>query len=640
MTSPLAWLRAKLAGRPAQGTSAASAVAGAASAAPPSAAAIKDVQAAMAQFVLGNQQLANNRREAAEQHFRRALVLNPEFAEAYANLGSLLKDRGEIAEAERLLALALRLKPDLGPACFTLAMLCLDQSRWGEAVDLFRRSLASDPAQADAQYWLGNALMGQGDAASARAAYLAAVRLHPNYVQARWGYAMAQLPAVPQDESEQACAPAAFSDELQQLRDWFRAHRSAKGYLAVGAQKPFYLAYIAQNHREALSSYGALCAELMAAWAKQARIPAPVGSGEAKCRVGIVSAHIQGHSVWHALLRGWVEHLDRDRFELQLFHTGSRRDAETEWAARHVAQLHSGAAEWSDWAKVVSDSRLDVLIYPEIGMHPTSTRLSALRLAPVQLVSWGHPITSGLPTIDGYISAQAFEPPEAEAHYSEKLLTLPRLGCCYQPFETRPNRLDPSVWGIRPSDRLLLCAGTAYKYAPQHDAVLAEIARRCQPCKLVFFQGTEVGLAALLEQRLRASFAAAGVSFDDCVRFIPWQSQPAFFALLDRADVYLDTIGFSGFNTTMQAIERGTPVVAFEGEFMRGRFASAILRQMGLDEWVATSTEQYVQLVERIVLDKSLRRSVHKQIIDRRRPLFDDRQTVAALGDLLLRLRH
>jgi protein O-GlcNAc transferase len=137
---------------------------------------------------------------------------------------------------------------------------------------------------------------------------------------------------------------------------------------------------------------------------------------------------------------------------------------------------------------------------------------------------------------------------------------------------------------------------------------------------------------------LRVAFAAAETSFDDCVRFIPWQAQPAFFALLDRADVYLDSIGFSGFNTTMQAVERGTPIVAFEGEFMRGRFASAILRQIGLDEWVADSTGQYVQLVERLALDKDARDSARRQMIERRRQLFDDRETVAALGKQLLQL--
>jgi predicted O-linked N-acetylglucosamine transferase (SPINDLY family) len=597
-----------------------------------------DLARAAAQLDQGNRQREKNQPQAAELHYRHALAIHPGYAEAYSNLGSLLKDRGLPAEADNLLSLAVQLKPELGPACFNLAMLRIDQSRWGDAVALLQRSLASHRNHADAHYWLGNALMGLGDAVGARSAYLAAIRVDANHVQARWGNVMAQLPAIPRSEAEQSQAPDAFARELEKLKAWFRTSRPANAYLAVGAQQPYYLAYISRNHRDVLASYGALCADLMATWSKTAGIPAPVGKGHAKCRVGIVSAHIHNHSVWHALLRGWIEHLDPAKFELQIFHTGATRDSETEWASRRVSKLHHAVGHWSNWAKVISDAQLDALIYPEIGMDATTVRLSALRLARVQLASWGHPISSGLPTIDGFISAQAFEPSEGATHYSEKLLQLPRLGCCYRPFGTKPSRLDLSALGIQPTDKILLCAGTPFKYAPVHDPVLAEIARRCQPCKLIFFRSAPEGLAALLEQRLRASFELAGLNFDDCVRFIPWQSQPDFFALLDRADVYLDSIGFSGFNTTMQAIERGTPIVAFEGEFMRGRFASAILRQIGLDEWVANSAEQYAQLAERLASDKKARDLARRQIADRRQQLFDDQETAAVFGKQLTAL--
>jgi len=142
----------------------------------------------------------------------------------------------------------------------------------------------------------------------------------------------------------------------------------------------------------------------------------------------------------------------------------------------------------------------------------------------------------------------------------------------------------------------------------------------------------------LLEQRLRAAFDAAGVSFEASVRFLPWQPQAAFFGLLDRCDVYLDSVGFSGFNTTMQAIERGAPVVAWEGEFMRGRFASGILRQAGLAEWVAAAPAEYVERVERLCADRGVRERVRRQIVAQRSKLLDDRATVSALAEHLIAL--
>lgn len=598
----------------------------------------QDKHLAQTQFELGNQQLTGQNFEAAEHHYRRALAIHPDFAEACCNLGSLLKDRGQLAEADQWLSQAIALKSDLTPAHFNLAMMRIDQGRWTDAASLLQHLLVFSPNEADAHYWLGNALTGSGDVAGARKAYLAAVRLKPEYVQARWGNAMAQLPVVPQSILEQSQAPKAFARELGKLQAKLMDKYASTGHLAVGAQQPYFLAYIAENHRAVLSTYGTLCAKLMAVWAGKVGVPRPAPRHPGKCRIGIVSAHVHSHSVWHALVRGWVEHLDPSLFEIQIFHTGRLRDTETDWASRRVKKLHYGLGNWTNWAEAVSDANLDVLIYPEIGMDATTIRLSALRMARVQLAAWGHPMTTGLPTMDAYISAEAFESSAAEGHYSENLITLPRLGCSYEPFKISPGQVNLSEWGILPSDRVLLCAGTPFKYAPQHDAVLVEIVRRCQPCKLVFFRSEPKTLSHLLEQRLRTAFEVAGFDFDASVVFIPWQPQSTFFALLDRTDVYLDTIGFSGFNTTMQAVERATPIVAFEGEFMRGRFASAVLRQMELDEWVATSTDQFVERVGRLVLDPTARALLKAQMHARRAQLFGDSRTVDALGRHVLRL--
>lgn len=445
------------------------------------------LEEAQAEFEQGNWQLQHNHPDLAERHYRRALAIHPRHAEACCNLGGVLKDRGKLEEAEGWLTQAIRHRPNLAPAYYNLGMICIGQSRWAEAAGYFRRSLVCLPTQSDAQYWLGNALVGIGDVDGARRAYGAAVRLDSNYVQARWGNAMAQLPAVARDKAEHTLAVGAFAREIARLQSWFRASQPSNGYLAVGAQQPYYLAYIESNHREILSKYGSLCTALMADWRSRTGLPLPAARGSGKCKLGIVSAHIHSHSVWHAFVRGWIEHLDPGRFELQIFHTGSRRDAETEWATRRVARLHHVLGEWTVWAKVISDARLDALIYPEVGMDPTTVRLSALRLARVQLAAWGHPITTGLPSIDGFISAEALEPSMSATHYSEKLVLLPRLGCSYKPFGTHAVEVDTAVWGIESNDKILLCAGAAFKYQPGHDSVLVEIARRCQPCKLVFF---------------------------------------------------------------------------------------------------------------------------------------------------------
>jgi protein O-GlcNAc transferase len=125
------------------------------------------------------------------------------------------------------------------------------------------------------------------------------------------------------------------------------------------------------------------------------------------------------------------------------------------------------------------------------------------------------------------------------------------------------------------------------------------------------------------------------VDADATLLFLPWQPQAAFFAWLDRADVFLDTPGFSGFNTVMQALERGTPVVAWEGRFMRGRFASAVLRQAELDAWVAGDAAGYVERVERLCADEALRRQVRRAVAAAAPALYRDRAGVDELARFL-----
>jgi predicted O-linked N-acetylglucosamine transferase (SPINDLY family) len=134
---------------------------------------------------------------------------------------------------------------------------------------------------------------------------------------------------------------------------------------------------------------------------------------------------------------------------------------------------------------------------------------------------------------------------------------------------------------------------------------------------------------------MRAVFAKAGVDYDRTVTWIPTLDRGRFFGLMQRATAMLDTIGFSGFNTALQALECDLPVVAFEGEFMRGRLASGPLRLLGLDELVATTVAEYADIALRLVEDDALRTRLKQDIAQRRPKLFDDRTAVRALEEAL-----
>jgi len=268
-------------------------------------------------------------------------------------------------------------------------------------------------------------------------------------------------------------------------------------------------------------------------------------------------------------------------------------------------------------------------------MDPLTVKLASMRLARVQAATWGHPETTGLPTIDHYLSAEALEPPNSAAHYTERLTVLPNLGVCYEPLAPMAVVPDFAALGLPRDVPLLLCPGTPFKYSPVHDKVWIEISRRAAPCRLVFFRARDPEVSRLLEQRLEKRYRQAGLKFDDCVTFIPTLDRPRFFGLMRRAHLMLDTLGFSGFNTVIQAIESGLPLVSREGQFMRGRLGSGILRHIKMDALVATTDEAYVDLAVDLVHDGARLVKLREEMIARRPALFGDREPVQALERFL-----
>jgi predicted O-linked N-acetylglucosamine transferase (SPINDLY family) len=237
--------------------------------------------------------------------------------------------------------------------------------------------------------------------------------------------------------------------------------------------------------------------------------------------------------------------------------------------------------------------------------------------------------------MDYYLSADLLEPAGADAHYPESLVRLPSLGVHYKPFPVPHAEPDLRALGIDGSRTVFFSPGAPVKYSPRHDWVFVEIAKRAENCQLVFVTGPTADVTALLHGRLRAAFSSAGLDFGRHVRFIPWLDRANFHGLMKRADVFLDTIGFSGFNTVMQAVDCALPVVTREGRFMRGRLGSAILDRMGLSDLVAKTDNEYIDLAVKLASDADYRQGVSARMAQARGILYNDLEPVRALEDFL-----
>jgi protein O-GlcNAc transferase len=579
--------------------------------------------------------LEQGRLDEAAACFERTLSHKPDHAEAHNNLGNVLKEQGKLDEALASYGRALTYKPDYVAAQSNLGILLLEQGKLDEAVASFGRALSQSPDHAEAHSHLGNALKEQGKLDEALASYRRAVALKPDYAEARLGLAIAVIPLFADSVSASAGATEKFTQSLDELTAWSSANPGTLGR-AVGSTQPFYLAYRPGDVGAALSRYGDLVAAAAAAhWQ-----PGPAAQRpRERIRLVVVSGQVRRHPVWDVVLRGIISHLDRRRLEIFLYHTSAKTDEETVWARAHVDRFVQGPRPIKAWLDAVAQDRPDAIFYPEVGMDATTCTLAALRLAPLQVAGWGHPVTTGLPSMDLFLSGELLEGPGAEQHYREKLIRLPGTGVC-----TELAMAPSQPWGgpdrQRNVVRFALCQ-QPIKFDPADDVLLARIAKAVGPSEFWLFSPEKLHWTALrLRNRLAAAFQAEGLDPDAHLRVTRWLPRSQFLGFLDDMDVYLDCPAFSGYTTAWQAIHRGVPIVTLEGEFLRQRLAAGLLRQIGMTSQIASSREQYVEMAVRLAekcRPQSVEREIRRDAIRLAAPRADgNRLAVSAIEQQLI----
>jgi len=249
-------------------------------------------------------------------------------------------------------------------------------------------------------------------------------------------------------------------------------------------------------------------------------------------------------------------------------------------------------------------------------------------------MAWDHPVTSGLPTIDYFISAELMEPERAQDHYSERLVALPGVGICFTKpviptILLRKTRRD---FHLREGAIVYLSCQTIFKYLPRQDALFARIASRVPNCQFVFLITNEM-VQADFEKRLERTFAAWGLSASDYCVFLPELPHLDYWNLCQRSDVVLDTIGWSGGVSTFEIIACGLPVVTLPDSLMRGRQSTAILMQLGVTDTVASSDDQFAEIAVRLGVDREWRQSIVNRIAEGSPRLYSEARPVRALED-------
>ena len=566
---------------------------------------------------------------------RTALQAMPMHPGLHYNLGVALLEAGQTGAAGAEFLAATRLKPDFPQAWNNLGLALEDQGHLEEAVGALQRAIVLDPKYANALRNLGRVALRMGDADLARNGLRRLAELQPDNWPAQVAAALA-LPAVPASVDAAATARRTFADGLDHLTEMMGrpAADLDKCRRTLEQQTNFFLAYQGEDDRDLQVRYGRLVRQLVeGTCAERSRDGEPITGRP--IRVGFASAFFRDCTVGH-YFRSWVTELDPQRFQVWLYLLGNKEDDLTRSlaAAAYRTVRIDDHLTLSEAAGLIGGTAPDVLIYPELGMHGRTYLLAALRLAPVQCVAWGHPVTSGLPTIDYFLSCESMEPPNAQRFYAEKLLCLPGIGTRYSPL-TADQTLTRADFGLPEGARLYLVPHPPYKFHPEEDARIAEILARDPEGLLVFCTGVEPIMSRQLFRRLAPSMADRGVAMERLL-LLPHLSRTQYLALNRLCDLLLDTSRWSGGNTSLDALSVGLPVVTRPGVLMRSRQTAAMLEMLGVPELIAGDDDRYVTLALTVAGRSELREQVCRKIANARGRLFDRREPIEALSGAIV----
>lgn len=345
--------------------------------------------------------------------------------------------------------------------------------------------------------------------------------------------------------------------------------------------------------------------------------PAPEGgaraaAGEADARGDGCAALLSCFSEHHAVRRSTEPLLaaGRDAGEWRGYHVGAdvataRAELGDDWARATVVATDARRAEG---ARALGDriaaDRPDFLFFPEVGLSTASGALALRRLARVQATTYGHPQTSGSRAMDYFVSGLAFE--DGTARYRERLVLLPGLGVA--------SNAPPAVEGTRarPVDAADVRFASLSSPDKLHPSLFAawRAVLDGRDAELVHYAGARGGAARALETDVRRV-----VGEHARYRLHEWTPRERLLTELREADLLLDSFPFTGFNTLVDALVVGVPVVSLRTPGLAGAIGAAVLERLGVaDECVADSVEEWIAKVGRLADDPARRAALRGRL--------------------------
>ncbi len=330
-----------------------------------------------------------------------------------------------------------------------------------------------------------------------------------------------------------------------------------------------------------------------------------------KLRIGYVSGDLRDHVVSFYFEPILLNH-DRSRVDVVCFSNTHSFDP-TSTRLKALTNNWIMCKDMTDIALYdrIRKEKIDILI--DLSGHTGDNRLPvfARRAAPVQMTWLGYAGTTGLSNIDYRISDEHLDPVGVtDDIHSEVVIRLPSSQAVFKPDPKSPDvNLLPC---LSSPNFMFACLNGIYKINSEVAQLWAEILRAVPNSLLMLGNANDSSATRGVE----AMLVKAGIDQARLV-FKPRMAQIDYLQLHHDIDLALDTFPYCGATTTCHSIWMGVPVVTLAGNTTVSRCGVATLEPIGLDEYIATSKAQYVQIAAAIASDKDKLAKTRSQLRNR-----------------------
>lgn len=352
-------------------------------------------------------------------------------------------------------------------------------------------------------------------------------------------------------------------------------------------------------------------------------------------RIGFISTNFYMHSVGRDRT-GIIRNMNKDLFDVFIFYFNVKKDDvyfKNLWGCGHNNIVLQG--RFFEWIKIIEAQKLDILVYCDLGMQYQTYCLAHCRLAPVQVTTWGHSETSGISTIDYYISSSLYELPEAKNHYSEKLILHKSLCTYYYNiyYELIHRNKDDDfvIEKTNKSMKYLAYLQFLHKISEHDIGLFKQILKKNKKVKIVLINGTgSKDDVKWITDRVK----------EDSDRFVilPRLKTGNLYELIRQSYLVIDSYPHGGCNTSLESFNFNKVVVTKPSDYLRGRFTQGFYKKMGIDEPIVDSVNSMVKMITTYVNDENRLKSIEKKINKNKFKLFNDLESVNEWNKTMLEL--